>query len=135
MNLANNWSVGGRISFVEIRYYLLLELKEKNLIAMNWVPTDSNCCDLFTKSLSGPTFEWHVQVFCGDDDVSRFFHGEGISGRNMMIGVQCVTSHRWESQGELDLLQLRTNYVLQLMEVGSIMEIFSALKQRLGIKH
>ena len=80
VNLANNWSVGGRTRFVEISYYLQLELKEKNLIAANWVPAVSNCCDLLTKKFSGPTFEWHVQVF-----VVMMMDPESLMGRALAV--------------------------------------------------
>ena len=81
-DLMNNWSVGGRTRHVEVRYHFLRELKERNIIRINWVSTHENCADLFTKNLQGPIFKKHVQVFCGKDcygncepEVSQ---GEGV---------------------------------------------------------
>ena len=49
---------------VEVRYYFFKVAERKNVILFNWVSTESNFHDLFTKNFSGPTFERHVQVFC-----------------------------------------------------------------------
>jgi len=66
VDLANNWSVGGRTRHVEVRQYFLRELKEQNLIKMIWCPGDSNESDLFTKNLGGPDFEKDTKAFCSD---------------------------------------------------------------------
>jgi hypothetical protein len=35
-DLMNNWSVGGRTRHVDVRYHFLRELKEQNIIKINW---------------------------------------------------------------------------------------------------
>ena len=66
VDLANNWSVGGRTRHVEVRQYFLREMKEQGLIVVKWCSGDSNESDLFTKNLGGPDFEKHAGVFCSD---------------------------------------------------------------------
>jgi hypothetical protein len=68
VDLANNWSVGGRTRHIEVRQYFLRELKEENLILTTWVPGDKMSSDLFTKNLERPLFERHTQVYCGQDE-------------------------------------------------------------------
>ena len=67
-DLMNNWSIGGRTRHVDVRYHFLRELKEQNIIRINWVSTHANCADMFTKNLQGPIFNKHAQVFCGKDN-------------------------------------------------------------------
>lgn len=69
---ANNWSVGGRTRHVEVREHFLRDLKEDGLINVLWIPTDENSSDLFTKNLSGPTFEKHTAIYCGHDEYMQY---------------------------------------------------------------
>ena len=71
VDLANNWSVGGRTRHVDVRNHFLRELKEAGVMKIEWVGTDDNNADLFTKSLPGPAFSRHTAVFCGEDEYSR----------------------------------------------------------------
>jgi len=68
VDLANNWSVGGRTRHVEVRNHFMRELKEQGILKIVWISTDDNDADLFTKSLPGPAFAKHAAVFCGRDD-------------------------------------------------------------------
>ena len=79
MDLSNNWSVGGRTRHVDTRQYFLRELKEEGVVIVEWIPTNNNSTDLFTKNLSGPIFSKHVAVYCGTDDVMGS-QGEGVVG-------------------------------------------------------
>ena len=63
-DLANNWSVGGRTRYIDVRYYFLRELKEAGLVQTVWQHDVHNCADLFTKNLNGPMFRRHANVFC-----------------------------------------------------------------------
>ena len=67
VDLANNWSVGGRTRHVEVKQYFLRELKEENIILTVWIAGASNSTDLFTKNLDRPSFEKHTKVYCGSD--------------------------------------------------------------------
>jgi hypothetical protein len=71
VDLANNWSVGGRTRHVEVRQYFLRELKEENVILTMWVPGSEMSSDLFTKNLERPLFEKHAKVYCGCDEYMR----------------------------------------------------------------
>jgi hypothetical protein len=79
MDLANNWSVGGRTRHVDTRQYFLRELKEEGVVNVEWIPTAENSSDLFTKNLAGPSFNKHVAVYCGADEVNDS-QGEGVAG-------------------------------------------------------
>jgi hypothetical protein len=52
----NNWSVGGSTRHIDIRdilkyIFFIRELKEKNVLKIEWIPSESNWSDLFTKNL------------------------------------------------------------------------------------
>ena len=68
VELANNWTVGGRTRHIEVRQYFLRELKEQNMILTRWIPGDSMCSDYLTKNLPGALFERHIHPFVGEDD-------------------------------------------------------------------
>jgi hypothetical protein len=81
IDLAHNWSVGGRTRHDSIRQNFLRELQEEGTIEVEWIPTDMNSADLFTKNLAGPAFEKHVSVYCGIDEYMEHVdsQGEGVS--------------------------------------------------------
>ena len=70
IDLANNWSSGGRTRHVETRFWFLRELKEDGILMLKWIPTEHMCADIFTKNCPGPLFEIHTSVFCGTDEYS-----------------------------------------------------------------
>jgi hypothetical protein len=63
MDLANNWSVGVRTRHMNVRTFFLRELKEQGLLIVEWIPTEANSPDLFTKNLQGPLFAKHASVY------------------------------------------------------------------------
>ena len=68
VDLANNWSVGGRTRHMDVRNYFLRELKDQGIIVIRHVPGDENEADIFTKNTSGPVYEKHICKFVGDDE-------------------------------------------------------------------
>jgi histone deacetylase 1/2 len=68
VDLANNWSVGGRTRHIAVRQYFLRELKEEGLIHMQWISGDDMPSDLFTKNLPAPLFEKHASRYVGIDE-------------------------------------------------------------------
>ena len=85
VDLTNNWNVGGRTCHVDVRYYFLHELKEENVIISEWIGTENNHSDLFTKNLARNLFEKHTAKFCGKDmymksHEDRDSQGEGVGG-------------------------------------------------------
>ena len=67
VDLANNWSVGGRTRHVEVKKFFLRELKEQGLLRIVWVSNEDMCSDIFTKNVGGSDFKRHTKVFCGED--------------------------------------------------------------------
>jgi len=67
VDMANNWSVGGRTKHMDVRYLWLRELKEQGLVKVIWTSGESNDADLFTKNLPGPPFRKHAVKFVGED--------------------------------------------------------------------
>ena len=60
VDMANNWSVGGRTKHMDVRYLWLRELKEQGLVRVIWTSGESNDADLFTKNLPGPAFKYDL---------------------------------------------------------------------------
>ena len=56
VDLANNWSMGGRTHHVDVCSYFLHELKEQGLLIIKHVPGELNNVDVFTKNVLGPVF-------------------------------------------------------------------------------
>ena len=67
VDLANNWSVGGRTRHVDVRNHFLRELKDEGLIVVKWIPGEENEADIFTKNTAAPIFERHIPKLVGDD--------------------------------------------------------------------
>ena len=68
VDLANNWSVGGRTRHVDTRHHFLRELKELGILKIVWLSNEDMTSDLFTKNLPGKLFEKHASRFCGNDE-------------------------------------------------------------------
>ena len=60
VDLANNWSVGGRTRHIETRQHFLRDLKEEGILKIVWIPGSENEADMFTKNLAGPEFNKHA---------------------------------------------------------------------------
>ena len=67
VDLANNWSVGGRTRHVDVRNHFLRDLKDEGLLIIRHVPGDENDADIFTKNVTGPIFQRHLPTFVGTD--------------------------------------------------------------------
>lgn len=68
VDLANNWSVGGRTRHIDVRSCFLRELKEAGIIKVNWIAGSENDSDIHTKNLDGPLYEKFAQVYSGHDE-------------------------------------------------------------------
>jgi hypothetical protein len=71
VDLANNWSAGGRTRHMETRMFFLRDLQEANLIKVEWRRGDENPVDMYTKNLAGPAFNKCAKVFVGDDEYMK----------------------------------------------------------------
>ena len=67
VDLANNYSVGGRTRHADVRLFYLRELKEEGLIVIKHVPGIENDVDIFTKNVDAQTFERHLPAYVGND--------------------------------------------------------------------
>ena len=67
VDLANNWSTGGRTKHMDVRFLWLRELKEKGLMKVVWLSGVHNDADLFTKNLPANDFKRHRAKFTGAD--------------------------------------------------------------------
>ena len=67
VDLANNWSVGGRTRHVDVKNHFLRELKDLGLLMKKIVPGDLNDANIFTKNKTRPVFERHIPNFVGTD--------------------------------------------------------------------
>ena len=56
VDLANNWSVGGRTRHVDVRNHFLRDLKDEGLMVVRHVSGVENDADIFTKNVTGPIF-------------------------------------------------------------------------------
>ena len=68
VDLANNWSVGGRTRHVDVRNHFLRELKERGMLVIKHVPGVDNEADIYTKNVSPGDFEKHIKHLVGVDE-------------------------------------------------------------------
>ena len=71
VDLANNWSAGGRTRHIETRMFFLRDMKEEGVIKTVWTKGKDNPVDMFTKNLTGPLFQKCAKVFVGDDEYNE----------------------------------------------------------------
>ena len=64
VDLVNGWSVGGGTKHMDCRIMYLRELKENGIIRVQWIPTENNKSDIFTKNCDLSTFRKHVKAIC-----------------------------------------------------------------------
>ena len=71
VDLANNWSVGGRTRHVDVGNHFLRELKDMGLIQCRYVAGPENDADIFTKDVTAAIFEKHIPKFVGVDEYTK----------------------------------------------------------------
>ena len=59
VDLVNMWSVGGHTCHVDAQSWWLRNLKEEVQLIVEWITTESNSADLFTKNLGETPSEKH----------------------------------------------------------------------------
>ena len=67
VDLVNGWSVGGGTKHMDCRIMFLRELKESGTIRIQWVPTDNNESDIYTKNVDKKPFLKHVSNICEEE--------------------------------------------------------------------
>ena len=66
VDLANNWSVGGRTRHDEVRNHFFRDLKDEGLLIIRHVPGGENDADI-SKNVTTPIFQRHLPTFVGTD--------------------------------------------------------------------
>ena len=66
VDFLNNWNMSTATRAVAVRFAWLRELREDGTIEVEWISTENNHVDLFTKNLDKSTFEKHTAMFCAD---------------------------------------------------------------------
>ena len=69
VDLFNNWSVAGRTRHIGARLNFMRELKEQGVLEVKWIASEDNNSDMFTKNLSAPQFEKHMQAYVTDEKI------------------------------------------------------------------
>ena len=68
VDLANNWSVGGRTRHVDVRNYFLRELKDQGLLLIKHIPGYQNDADIFTKNVPVALLNAHIPLYVRKDE-------------------------------------------------------------------
>jgi len=72
IDLANKRTTGVRTRHVDIRHHYIRDLKEQGFIELEWVSTDDNETDIFTKNCAQRIHEKHTHKYCGDDEYYQY---------------------------------------------------------------
>jgi hypothetical protein len=79
VDLANNWSVGGRTRHVDVRMHYMRELKDQGLLVIKHIPGEDNDADIFTKNTAASVFNKHIPVYVGVDEYMEESQGQSKS--------------------------------------------------------
>jgi hypothetical protein len=63
VDFTKSWSTGGRMRHIDCRYYFLRELREEGILQVDWIKSEDNGADIFTKNTDTATFERHASEF------------------------------------------------------------------------
>ena len=67
VDLVNGHSIGGNTKHIDVRILHVRDHKDKGLVKVEWIPTDSNEADMGTKNSGQSNFDKHSQRFVGKD--------------------------------------------------------------------
>jgi hypothetical protein len=81
VDIANSWSVGGRMRHVDVRNYFLQELIDQGLLVIKHIAGEQHDADIFTKNVMSAIFNKHVPLYVGTDEYvsTRSLRGEAVS--------------------------------------------------------
>ena len=68
VDLANNWSAGGRTRHVCTKIAFLRELKEDSVVVVKWTSNTRMSSDIFTKNVGGSDLRKHMKAYVGEDE-------------------------------------------------------------------
>ena len=64
INLVQNWSTSGHSKHIDICFHHICELVEQGMIKLNFVHTNNNTANIFTKNLGNKLFNKHCALLC-----------------------------------------------------------------------
>lgn len=64
MDLINGYSIGGGTKHCEVRIAYIRQLREEGKITVEWISTDDNEADIYTKNVTNQVFEKHCKHIC-----------------------------------------------------------------------
>ena len=67
VDIANNQLVGGSARNFETKNNFLRELKEQNIIEVDWVKREEDKADVLRKNVAGTSFDKFLPDICGYD--------------------------------------------------------------------
>ncbi len=62
VDVANSWSMGGRMHHVDVRNYFLCELKDQGLSVITHNVGEINDADIFTKNVTSGVLNRHIPL-------------------------------------------------------------------------
>ena len=68
VDLINGHSVGGNTKHIDVRILHVRDLKEKEVIKVEWIPTGENESDINTKNTGTTLYNKHVKHYVGNDE-------------------------------------------------------------------
>ena len=105
----------------------LRELKEQGIIKVEWIATEENNADLFTKNLQGPLFERHTSVYVRDIDLTDS-QREGVEER-ILSHKQPVNKKATKSESPITEYKSQKNIVEPVMGQGGKKVRFKDLEE------
>ena len=60
VELANGWNVNGGTKHIDVRLAFVRELKEAGTLKIEWIPTEINPADMFTKNVDENSMRRHL---------------------------------------------------------------------------
>ena len=68
VNLVNGYQVCGGTKHIDIRTYVVRDLKDEGVIVVRWIPTEVNEGDICTKNAKETAYPEQIQNFVGKDE-------------------------------------------------------------------
>jgi len=66
VDLINGWSTTGGTKHMDVRVMFLRELKEQGVIRVEWISTNANESDIFTKNVDKEALSKHIKCFSSE---------------------------------------------------------------------
>ena len=67
----NGYSVGGRMTHVNVKQCFLRKLKEAKVLIVKWLPGSENQANMFMKNLDRPLFKQYTELLLGEGALKK----------------------------------------------------------------